>query len=148
MTIPATGGTYILPVELSSPATIEVGGLGRLSFDAGIYAYVGSAFGPGGLAARLRRYADGPQRVHWHIDYLLEHSEVRNALVSTSQNRLECVWAQWMRSRVPDFVPGFGSSDCRCMSHLSYLGNVEEAEDIICAAGCELKATTSIEGRR
>lgn len=147
MNPPSTSGTYILFVALSSPATVEVGRLGRLSFDAGIYAYVGSAFGPGGLAARLRRYQAGPVRKHWHIDYLLEYSEVRNALVSTSQNRLECVWAQWMRGRGLDFVPGFGSSDCRCMSHLTYLGNVEEVEEIIRAAGCELKAIDANGGR-
>ena len=140
MTAPAAGGTYILLLELSKPATIEVGRLGRLSFDKGIYAYVGSAFGPGGLAARLQRYTAGPRRTHWHIDYLLEHSEVRTTLVSTSQERLECVWAQWLRDRGLVLIPGFGSSDCRCQSHLFFVGDNARVEEIIQAAGCELKA--------
>ncbi len=140
MTAPAPGGTYILLVEISSPAAIEIGRLGRLSFDSGIYAYVGSAFGPGGLESRLRRYTAGPRRNHWHIDYLLDRSEVRTALVSNSQERLECVWAQWMRDRGLILVPGFGSSDCRCKSHLFFVGGNARAEEIIRTAGCELKA--------
>jgi Uri superfamily endonuclease len=137
------GGTYVLLVDLPSTATIEIGRLGSFSFDAGAYAYVGSAFGPGGLAARLQRYRAGPLRKHWHIDYLLEHAEVRKALVSTSQERLECIWAQWMRKRGLSRIAGFGSSDCGCSSHLFFIGNNAEVEQIIRAAGCELKTSFS-----
>jgi Uri superfamily endonuclease len=144
---PSTSGTYILLVELSAPASIEVGSLGLLSFDAGIYAYVGSAFGPGGLAARLRRYEASPKRIHWHIDYLLEHSEVRTALVSTSQERLECVWALWMRDRRLGLIAGFGSSDCGCSSHLFFVGDDDGAEEMIREAGFELKAIDGYGGR-
>jgi Uri superfamily endonuclease len=147
MTGPAAGGTYILFVELFSPTTIEIGKLGRLTFDDGSYAYVGSAFGPGGLESRLSRYEAGPKRVHWHIDYLLEHSEFRHALINTSHERLECVWARWMGDRGLRRVPGFGSSDCQCSSHLFFVGNDDRVEEIIHAAGCELQATISTGGR-
>jgi len=36
MTLPATGGTYILLIELSVPISIEVGRLGPISFDPGV----------------------------------------------------------------------------------------------------------------
>jgi len=137
---PTANGTYILLAVLGSPATIEIGKIGSLSLAAGIYAYVGSAFGPGGLAARLGRYASGARRKHWHIDYLLDHGEVVGALVRTDKRRRECAWANWTANRTPRKVPNFGSSDCRCTSHLFFVGNDEKAEEMVRAAGCELKA--------
>lgn len=138
--IPASGGTYILLVELASPAAIGVGRLGSIPFDAGVYAYVGSAFGPGGLAARLHRYIGGPRKTHWHIDHLLEPAEVIGALHRADIERRECNWARWVGERAKARVPGFGSSDCRCESHLFFVGDAKRAEDLVAAAGCELKA--------
>lgn len=146
MTAPATGGTYILLVELSVPTTIEVGKLGKPAFDAGIYAYIGSALGPGGLASRLRRYEGRPTRTHWHIDYLLAAAEIIGALYRTDEGRHECAWASWVGNRAQNSVPGFGSSDCRCTSHLFFLGDNAGVEEIIRSAGCELKASFSIGG--
>jgi Uri superfamily endonuclease len=133
-------GTYILLVELSRNLEIEVGRLGMRRFEAGTHAYVGSAFGPGGLDARLGRYSRGPRKKHWHIDYLLEHAGMRGALVSTEATRLECAWADWLNQRSAGSVEGFGSSDCRCHSHLFLVAGESEAEEMIRAAGCELKA--------
>jgi Uri superfamily endonuclease len=138
---PAANGTYILLAELGSRATIEIGKIGSLSFAAGTYAYVGSAFGPGGLAARLGRYASVARRKHWHIDFLLDQGEVVGALVRTDKRRRECAWANWTANRALRNVPNFGSSDCRCKSHLFFVGNDEKAEEMVRAAGCELKAT-------
>jgi Uri superfamily endonuclease len=138
---PVANGTYILLAELGSPATIEIGKIGSFLFAAGTYAYVGSAFGPGGLAARLGRYASGARRKHWHIDFLLDQGEVVGALVRTDEHRRECAWANWTANRGLRKVPNFGSSDCRCKSHLFFVGNDEKAEEMVRAAGCELKAT-------
>ena len=145
--IQSSSGTYILLVELLSPTAIEIGRLGQIRFEAGISAYVGSAFGPGGLAARLRRYTTGPRRTHWHIDYLLEHANVRGALVSDDSTRLECQWSGWLAARARAWVPDFGSSDCRCASHLFFVGDDASAEEMVRAAGCDLKASTTIGGR-
>jgi Uri superfamily endonuclease len=133
-------GTYILRCELSSSGEIDIGRLGQRRFEPGIYAYVGSAFGPGGLDARLGRYARGPRNRHWHIDYLLEHAEMWGALASTDPTRLECAWADWLSRRLPVAVRGFGSSDCRCRSHLFFGADTRAGEEMIRAAGCELKA--------
>lgn len=73
----AVGGTYTLVVRLEQPARIGFGAAGDRDLQPGWYAYVGSAFGPGGFARidRHRRLASGVcQTRHWHIDYLLGHS--------------------------------------------------------------------------
>jgi Uri superfamily endonuclease len=147
MTASAAGGTYILLIELASPSVIEIGKLGDLTFDAGCYAYVGSAHGPGGLAARLGRYLTGRDRRHWHIDHLLGRAKVFGALFRADRDRRECTWARWLGKRAQGWIPRFGSSDCRCPSHLFFVGNNERMEEMIRAAGCELKATPSIEER-
>jgi Uri superfamily endonuclease len=141
MTVPAKSGTYILLVHLSSNLVVEVGRLGTIDFDAGMYAYVGSAFGPGGLAARLRRAALGPRRAHWHIDYVLVEADLVGALLKIDDTRRECSWALWVGERAQGSAAGFGSSDCRCASHLFFVGEGERAEEMIRAAGYDLKAT-------
>ena len=133
-------GTYVVLLALPVDSEITVGALGRSIFKSGVYAYVGSALGPGGLNARLARHARGPRRPHWHIDHLLARAAVTSALVSTAGSRLECSWASWWAERCAAPFPGFGASDCRCPSHLFYLGKGERAEEIIRAAGCELRA--------
>jgi Uri superfamily endonuclease len=141
MTVPSASGTYILLVRLSASHAIEIGRLGTIEFDAGVYSYVGSAFGPGGLAARLRRAALGPRRLHWHIDYVLGEAAVVGALVKDDNTRRECCWAQWVGKRAQSAVPGFGSSDCRCTSHFFFVGDKKRVEEMVRAAGYDLKAT-------
>ena len=47
--IPEERGTYILISHLESMVRLDIGRMGRFDFVPGFYAYVGSAFGPGGL---------------------------------------------------------------------------------------------------
>jgi Uri superfamily endonuclease len=145
MTRPATGGTYILLVELDSPATVTIGRLGQIPFVEGVYAYVGSALGPGGLGARIGRYTCGPKNKHWHIDFLLEHGETLGVLTRQGVRRRECDWSSWIGARALDCVSGFGSSDCRCEGHLYFVGDRNKKEDFVTAAGCELKATMEVD---
>ncbi len=113
-------GTYALVLHLEGREEITVGKLGTSSFPAGYYLYLGSALGTGGLEARLARHRRRDKKLHWHIDYLLEHAQLVEVWSTASAARLECLWAQAARqfsgSETP--VPGFGSSDCRCPSHL------------------------------
>lgn len=119
-------GTYVLALWLKAPADISIGRLGVFRFPAGWYLYTGSAFGPGGLRARLarhqRRFASG-KRAHWHVDYLRERAVWGGAWCSSAARRLECTWAAALQ-RLPGariVVPGFGASDCRCLSHLVHV---------------------------
>ena len=114
-------GSYCLCIIVGRKLTVDVGALGRLSFDPGRYIYVGSAMN--GLEARVRRHLNTshgtPKAVHWHIDYLLREPEVRVEAVYTraSEERMECIIADAV-SRMGQPFRGFGCSDCRCESHL------------------------------
>ena len=100
-------------------ASIKVGKLGSLRFEPGYYLYVGSAFGPGGVRARLKHHCAISARPHWHLDYLRPHAEIINAWYVADQ-RLEHHWAQLLQSFSQLDIPmsAFGSSDCACESHL------------------------------
>ena len=127
MELPATGGTYAVALRLAAGAQIQVGALGSRRFPQGFYLYVGSAWGPGGLRARLRRHLAGSGIQHWHIDYLREHAHPV-ALWLAPNARVECAWASWLAEQdfVEIIVPRFGASDCTCPAHLYYLGDRRE----------------------
>lgn len=118
-------GSYILVLQLDRPlGNFQIGRLGRFDFAAGFYLYVGSAYGSGGLNARLayhiRRHKPRP---HWHIDYLRAEARLREAWTVAGPGRLECVWCRELATH-PDVstpAPGFGSRDTGCNTHLFYL---------------------------
>ena len=122
---PKPCGTYALLLELGQETVITVGRLGTFRFPAGYYAYVGSALGSGGLAARLARHRRQDKMIRWHIDYVLAQAHIVDVRVDDSGERLECVWARALLSMPGAQVvaPCFGSSDCACPSHLVYLGS-------------------------
>ena len=112
-------GTYALILELSTAARLRIGRLGVRVFKAGVYFYAGSAFGPGGLSARLTHHLHASERPHWHIDYLRRVAPLAQIWTTKDPRRLECAWsAAARRLRGARTVPGFGASDCRCSSHL------------------------------
>jgi Uri superfamily endonuclease len=117
--LPRTPGTYALVLELPRPVEIEVGRLGKVFFNAPFYIYVGSALGSGGLAARLRHHLRRAARPHWHIDYLRRCTEIREIWLSEGDRHFECSWSKKLAGTpAAQPVTGFGSSDCRCESHL------------------------------
>ena len=120
--LPNESGSYVLVLALKRTRLLTIGRLGKVTLLAGVYAYAGSAFGAGGLRARLGRHLRGDGVTHWHIDYLRTMADVRACLYTVSDMRLECAWSQALAAlpgaTIP--VPGFGSSDCRsgCGAHL------------------------------
>jgi sugar fermentation stimulation protein A len=118
-----SGLTYILILHLPRPITLKVGRLGRIRFEAGLYFYVGS----GGRSPhkRLERHSRRAKKKFWHIDYLTVHSKVVGAITVGSARSLECDLAKVLAGT---FVPvaGFGSSDCKCRSHLFFAGGQPE----------------------
>src|SRR5208337_3878260 len=109
---------------LSSRSTdlIQIGRLGALQLQSGFYLYVGSALGPGGVRARLAHHLKLSRRPHWHIDYLRAHTSVEEIGYCLDTRRLEPVWAKRIGLAEGASVPlvGFGSTDCRCESHLFF----------------------------
>lgn len=114
------GGVYNLVICLEGERCIQVGRLGRFVFPAGYYVYTGSALK--GLEARIARHRRKEKRKWWHIDYLLEWSEVAAVRTYPTEERKECVLnrkvAGLASARV--VVPGFGASDCGCETHLLF----------------------------
>ncbi len=116
----ARPGTYALILLASEPAVIAAGALGELRIEPGAFLYVGSAFGPGGVRARVERHARREKRHRWHVDYLTAVAPVVEAWITHDPRRLECAWLAALAgirgARMP--WPGFGASDCGCASHL------------------------------
>ena len=119
--LPDRAGTYVLILRLTESRVIACGGLGQRRFPSGWYAYVGSAHGPGGLAARLGRHLRATGCLHWHIDYLRAQSQPVEVWYTADPARRECAWAEVLL-QLPGaevVVPRFGASDCRCWAHLA-----------------------------
>ncbi|WP_022669250.1 GIY-YIG nuclease family protein [Desulfospira joergensenii] len=119
-------GTYIIVLHFDRARTIDVGKLGPVQFRKGYYAYVGSAFGPGGMKSRIRHHILPKKRCHWHLDYL--DTAAKEIWVSEPGARLEHEWALSLGRTSSGRIPGFGSSDCACDSHLLYFKNPKEMD--------------------
>jgi len=92
-----------------------------------VYAYVGSALGPGGLRGRLKHHLAAAPRPRWHIDWLRRASEPVAVWLQASPQRQECAWAALLAERATPVASGFGSSDCRCRTHLFYLQRAQRS---------------------
>jgi len=115
-------GTYALVLESRTETAVQVGRCGTLLVQPGFFVYVGSALGPGGLCARLNHHLRRAVRPHWHIDYLRREAMLAAVWYRCGRLRREHVWARFLKSMTDSSVPlpGFGSSDCKCASHLFY----------------------------
>jgi len=125
-------GTYLLILQLNqSLDQLPVGRLGTFSFPPGYYLYVGSAFGAGGLAARLNHHQHPEKaRPHWHIDYLRSYTHLREVWSIALQQRLEGCWCQSLVEHFAVPVRGFGASDSPCVAHLLYSSIFPAAETL------------------
>jgi len=122
MDLPAEKGTYALIASVPQMKRIEIGQLGQFDIVPGFYAYVGSAFGAGGLCARIGHHLESTAAPHWHIDYLLQVAQPLEVWYTTADQKLEHRWAELLEKasqfRIP--IPRFGSSDYH-RTHSSHL---------------------------
>jgi sugar fermentation stimulation protein A len=120
-------GSYLITLQLAGPVTVTVGALGTIDFEAGWYVYAGSA--QRALAARIARHLRKIRKArHWHLDYLVPHASGLEAWPVASERNLECELAKALRTIGGREVPGFGSSDCGCSSHLFRLGSAPRTD--------------------
>jgi Uri superfamily endonuclease len=116
-------GVYVLVISVDKDISVNVGALGVVNFEKGLYAYVGSA--QKGLEKRIRRHLRRAKRKFWHIDYLLDDDvEVLKVLYENAGKSEECKVANKIGERGVS-TKGFGSSDCKCQSHLFKLEDYE-----------------------
>ena len=116
-------GTYALLIYVPYDLALNVGQLGNIDFKSGYYAYIGSALG--GLKGRIGRHLKEDKKVHWHIDHLLLRARVVDVIVAYEKERKECEVVRELAKNLPG-ISGFGSSDCKCRSHLFYSPNLSQ----------------------
>lgn len=127
--IPKIKGYYVLFIEVSSDCRVTTRGGKVFDIKPGIYAYLGSAFGRGGLFSRISRHLKKEKNLFWHIDYLLDckHARILSYLIIPCSEKVkidyESSLSQYL-SKIIKPVKGFGSSDKhRDVSHLFYCGD-------------------------
>lgn len=120
--LPTESGTYVLILRSQDRGTARMGNVGRVHIAPGFYLYVGSAFGPGGLRARVSRHLRGASKPHWHIDYLRRRADPVAVWFQPDCLPHEHRWAEIVgRGRgIEEACPRFGASDCRCDTHLFF----------------------------
>ena len=106
---------------------IKIGKIGSINFKKGYYVYIGSAMNS--LESRIRRHLSDEKKLHWHIDYLLEKSEITDVIYNENK-KVECELSQYIAQKT-DGVKDFGCSDCECESHLYYFKNRNEAIECV-----------------
>ena len=111
MDLPDEKGTYVLIASVPQMKRLQIGRLGEFDVVPGFYAYVGSAFGAGGLCARIGHHLESTAAPHWHIDYLLQVAQPVEVWYTTADQKLEHRWADLLdktsQFRIP--IPRFGA---------------------------------------
>ena len=110
-------GSYILLIKLSENKTIKYGLKKKNYFKKGFYVYIGSALN--NIENRINRHLKSKKKLHWHIDYFLKHSKILYIFYKESNYKEECIIAELFKKKFLS-IDGFGSSDCKCNSHLFY----------------------------
>jgi Uri superfamily endonuclease len=126
-------GTYIAVLKSNKIQKLQIGKYGELAVSKGYYVYIGSAFGPGGIKSRLTHHGKVSSTPHWHIDYLRTETVFHKAYASYSYEHKECSWASMLAEDANSIEPlkGFGSSDCKCSTHLYYFKTFKTANEAI-----------------
>ena len=116
--VPETAGTYAVLLDVTAPRRLPQR-LKPSMLPPGRYLYAGSARGPGGIRARVRRHMRRGKRRHWHVDHLVAAGQIVGAWGGPDERECDLVRRLLGVRGVEVPVPGFGSSDCgRCAAHL------------------------------
>ena len=115
-------GSYCLVIDVNEKVPVQVGALGKIVFEKGTYAYVGSAMNS--LEKRIARHLRSNKKKFWHIDYLLSNKNVgiTKVFYKKSERKEECEIANKVAKHGRE-INNFGCSDCKCKAHLFKLEN-------------------------
>ena len=113
---PNVGGAYALVLRLEREISLRHA---RTILEKGVYVYAGSAYGPGGLAARLARHLGAPRSIHWHIDQLTGVAGAKLGFPAPGGSECAIVQRLLETGEFDQPVRKFGATDCpACLSHL------------------------------
>ncbi len=123
--------TYLLLIYLKNSSILKIGKKGYKEFGRGYYVYVGSGRRYG--FQRVIRHIKKSKKQKWHIDYLLGRGEIEMIWIILGGRTNECRLSNSLRRMGSIIMKKFGSSDCKCPSHLFYFKNNPRRiiEDII-----------------
>ena len=127
--IEAVPGNYVLVLAAAGSETADIGKLATIVTQKGYYLYTGSAFGPGGIQARINRHVKQVKPRRWHIDYLSEQLLLTEVWFCEAESNIECRMFDVLAGMGGEqHCKGFGASDCCCPSHLLYFERVPDLE--------------------
>ncbi len=123
VSIPNRRGIYALILQVYQDLELTIGSLGSVKIEPGVYCYIGSARGFGGLRARIaHHFRRSKPRLWWHIDYLTTRTEVRilHVVYAESDQDLESQFAKTVNETHcwNPAIPRFGATDRRDYTHL------------------------------
>ena len=119
---------YALFIKLYRDIQIIVGSLGKIYFKKGNYLYVGSA--KINFKSRIKRHLLKDKKIFWHIDYLLSSKNAIIKEVWVTNKIKECNIAKLLNKMGCNPIKDFGSSDCKCFSHLFFINNIREVKSL------------------
>jgi Uri superfamily endonuclease len=102
-----------------------------VSFKKGDYIYIGSA--KGCLGTRSQRHLRKKKKTYWHIDYLLKGERTQISQIWMILKSIECQTAEvFYQDPTTEIIKkGFGSSDCKCVTHLFYIKDKEKIKKVL-----------------
>ena len=123
-------GIYHLIIKIPRKKEIQIGRLGVFLFPKGFYVYTGSA--QINLEKRVTRHLSHEKRNHWHIDYLLQYGEITSVFTVEGLKSKECVLSNKIAVTLGGKIvaDNFGSSDCKCTTHLYFFEHIPKIKDI------------------
>lgn len=113
-------GIYVLILRIEEEKSINIGKMGRITFEKAYYAYVGSAMS--GIH-RLKRHLKNlknrnKKNKHWHIDFIIPYCKfIGWFFAECYKPDIEEKLAISL-SKGLDYIENFGASDSRAPSHL------------------------------
>ena len=112
-------GAYLLVIELSAPCIITLPERPPITLPPGCYGYCGSAYGPGGIRARVGHHLRPKKPARWHIDQLTRTGSVVDFRLIPGGKECDILQQLNRQAGVGVPIPGFGSTDCAgCPAHL------------------------------
>lgn len=118
--IPHNHSLYVIYLQITKECHVSVGKLGKYSFPAGLYLYIGSA--KRNIRARLTRHLQVNKKHRWHFDYVRPYGQIVK-VETYARNISECQLRSHLQESLSGklLVKGFGSSDCKCDTHLIFV---------------------------
>ncbi|WP_455202658.1 GIY-YIG nuclease family protein, partial [Kaarinaea lacus] len=133
MNLESQKGTYALIFQANTAFVCNVGKHHNFEGKVGRYIYVGSAFGPGGVRARIIHHLKTSSKPHWHLDYIRPYIQPVAVCFCYSSKRQEHQWAAVVGKIAGAQTPmhNFGSTDCTCPSHLFFFQKLLVTETLL-----------------